>query len=93
MKLEDANGNLLDFTNNAVNSQTLDKWYGDEGDDIIFGGSKTNESYLFGGSGDDKLYGPHDPQGQSFLLGGEDRDLIRTDYYQLTDTPSTDVGT
>ena len=49
------------------------KWFGNDGDDIMFGRYQMQgaESSIYGGNGNDKIYGSYDPMNHTQLLAGE----------------------
>ena len=83
-KTFDANGDQTGYKLNAM-TNNIEKFYGDEGNDTIWGGwgtvvTNAESIAINGGIGNDKLYG-----GQSFkqdIIGGSGKDFIRTDYYE-----------
>ena len=56
-------------------------WYGDDGDDTIFGGVGNPKQELHGGNGDDLLIGGYQASGYERYIGGGGQDTIRSDYY------------
>ena len=69
-----------EYGNSAV---TRSQWFGNEGDDIMFGRKRPQmEMQFFGGAGDDTLYGSYRPNKNQVLAGEGGKDLIRTDIYK-----------
>jgi hypothetical protein len=81
-----ANGVLPQTGWDGTTTNKDEHWYGDEGDDIIYGGQmSTGVQILRGGSGDDKITKGYDQGGAAYLTGDGGKDVIRTDYFQDED--------
>ena len=50
--------------------------YGDEGDDIMYGGYGTANEFIWGGEGDDIIYGGDTITTRQILNGNEGDDII-----------------
>ena len=88
---EDEDGNILaqpDGPENARESfgrgqNEIERLYGEQGDDTIFGGRQAMTTQaIHGGSGDDKVYGGYSVNGETLLYGNSGRDIVRSDWYR-----------
>ena len=61
---------------------TKENLYGEQGDDLMYGGSVYGTQTMHGGSGDDKVVaGPN--IGSVHLYGNSGRDVVRSDQYDM----------
>jgi len=77
-------GNVNSNNHRGDQQNAIDLVYGEQGDDEIWGSSRTaTTSVLDGGSGDDKLYlgWKNKANSMSTIRGGSGKDIIRTDYW------------
>ena len=75
----------------TASSNAVENFYGNQGDDSIWGGYETmGDVKIAGGSGHDKLYGgfDHKAMANTFIYGNSGRDLIRTDWWEEFGDPA-----
>jgi hypothetical protein len=73
----------------------VENLYGEQGDDIIFGGTAVMTTQnIHGGSGDDKVYAGAENAGVTKLFGNSGKDIVRSDYWRTygIGTESNDGG-
>ena len=74
--------NTADFNYGSTNN-----YYGGEGDDEIWGPSRTTgPTYLHGGNGDDTIYTPYGGFAPIIVEGGGGKDTIRFDTYESVES-------
>jgi len=60
--------------------------HGEQGDDEIWGGSKTSDTqHLHGGSGDDSVYVGYKAAGKAYAYGNSGKDIVRSDWFSQYD--------
>lgn len=62
--------------------QTLEALYGEQGDDLMYGGAVYGTQTMHGGSGDDKVVAGIN-YGNIFLYGNSGSDVVRSDQYTV----------
>ena len=60
-------------TAGMMTGTSTQKWFGNDGDDIMWGRNQMQgaESAIYGGNGNDKIYGSYDPMSHTQILAGE----------------------
>ena len=69
----DQTATFTDDSAGFMPSGSIMKWYGNDGDDIMWGRQSMNGSAsgIYGGNGDDSIYGSYDYNNHNQVLAGE----------------------